>query len=55
MFGLGPLELIILALALLLLFGAKRITSLIGSFGRGIREFRNNLGSDKDPPHGLSR
>jgi sec-independent protein translocase protein TatA len=41
MFGLGPWELIIIALILLLLFGAKRIPEIGKGIGGAIREFRN--------------
>jgi sec-independent protein translocase protein TatA len=38
----GGAELIILLCIILLFFGAKRIPSLAGSLGRGIREFRED-------------
>jgi sec-independent protein translocase protein TatA len=43
MFGLGLMELGIIALILLLLFGAKRIPLLMGSIGQGIREFKHSF------------
>ena len=43
MFGLGPGELLMALLAILLLFGAKRIPEIAGSFGKGIREFKKNM------------
>ena len=43
MFGLGPTELIIGLVLVLLLFGAKRIPEIAGSFGKGIREFKKNM------------
>lgn len=48
MFGLGPLELTLIALILLVLFGAKRIPLVIGAIGQGIRQFRSNA-SDELP------
>ena len=36
----GPAELIIVLVIVLVLFGAKRLGDLGGSLGRGIREFR---------------
>ena len=43
MFGLGPGEMVIALVAILLLFGAKRIPEIAGSFGKGIREFKKNM------------
>ena len=39
-FGLGPMELVIILLVLVMLFGATRIKDLGGSLGQGIKEFR---------------
>ncbi len=43
MFGLGPTELLIGLVIVLLLFGAKRIPEIAGSFGKGIKEFKKNM------------
>ncbi|MBA3853994.1 MAG: twin-arginine translocase TatA/TatE family subunit [Gemmatimonas sp.] len=43
MFGLGPTELIIGLVLVLLIFGAKRIPEIAGSFGKGIKEFKKNM------------
>ena len=40
MFGLGPTELIIIAVIILLLFGAKRLPDIGKGLGGAIREFR---------------
>jgi len=40
MFGLGPQELILIALVILILFGAKRIPELMQGLGKGVREFK---------------
>lgn len=42
-FGLGATELILICLALLLLFGAKRIPEIAGALGKGINSFKRNL------------
>ena len=47
MFGFGPLELTLVVLIVLLLFGAKRITALLVSFGQGVRNFRGTIGDDE--------
>ncbi len=44
MFGLGTGELLVIALIILLLFGATRIPSVLGGLGRGLREFKKGLG-----------
>ena len=40
MFGLGPLELGIVVLIILLVFGAKRIPEIAQGLGKGITEFK---------------
>lgn len=50
MFGLGPTELIIIAVIVLLIFGAKRLPEIGKGVGGAIREFREvkkELGSNK--------
>lgn len=39
----GFTEILILLVVVLLLFGAKRIPEIAGSFGKGITEFKRNL------------
>jgi sec-independent protein translocase protein TatA len=43
MFGMGPMEMLMALVVVLLLFGAKRIPEIAGSFGKGIREFKKNM------------
>ena len=43
MFGMGPMEMGLAVLVILLLFGAKRIPEIAGSFGKGIKEFKKNM------------
>jgi len=43
MFGLGPGEMLMALVAILLLFGAKRVPEIAGSFGKGIREFKKSM------------
>ena len=42
----GPLELAIVLIIALVVFGPKRLPELGRSLGRGIREFRGSLGGD---------
>jgi sec-independent protein translocase protein TatA len=44
----GPLELAIVLIIALIVFGPKRLPELGRSLGRGIREFRGSLGGDDD-------
>jgi len=39
----GPMEMGLLALVVLLLFGAKRIPEIASSFGKGIKEFKKSM------------
>jgi len=49
MFRLGPLELGIILIIVLLLFGVGRISKIAGELGSGIRAFRDGLrGEPKD-------
>jgi sec-independent protein translocase protein TatA len=41
MMGLGTTEIILIALVILVLFGAKRIPEFARGLGQGIREFKN--------------
>jgi len=43
MFGLSAWELVIVFLAILLLFGAKRLPEIGSSLGKGIREFKGSI------------
>lgn len=60
----GPWEILILLLVVLLIFGPKRLPELGRSLGRGMREFKNSvkeIGGDDDhddlppPPPGEPR
>jgi sec-independent protein translocase protein TatA len=45
----GPLELIIILVVVLVVFGPKRLPDLGRSLGRGMREFKDSVtGKDKD-------
>lgn len=39
----GPIELVLIGLAVLVLFGAKRLPELARGLGKGIREFKTAL------------
>lgn len=43
MFRPGPLEIVLIVVALLLLFGARRIPEIARSIGQALREFKKGL------------
>lgn len=45
---LGPLELVIILVIVLLLFGIGRISKIAGEMGSGIRAFRDGLKGPED-------
>lgn len=45
--NLGPMELFIILVIVLVVFGAKRVPEIGASIGRGIKEFKRNI-SDVD-------
>lgn len=47
MFGLGPFELVIILLILVMLFGVGRLPEVGGAIGKTIREFRSTV-TDED-------
>ncbi len=48
MAGLGPTELIIILVIVIVLFGVGRIGRIAGELGGGIRAFRENLQADDE-------
>ncbi len=49
----NPLHLALIAVVILMLFGAKRLPELGRSLGRGMREFKESV-SGEDRPHELN-
>ncbi len=43
---LGPTEIILIVLVVLLLFGGRKIPELMRGLGRGIKEFKDGMNSD---------
>jgi sec-independent protein translocase protein TatA len=51
--NIGPLELIIVLVIILVIFGPKRLPGLGRSLGSGMREFKDSVtGKDKDEERG---
>jgi sec-independent protein translocase protein TatA len=47
--SLGPFQLLIIALVLLLLFGRGRVRESLGDLGEGVRVFRKGLRDGDEP------
>jgi sec-independent protein translocase protein TatA len=46
----GPFQILIIALVILVLFGRGRISDMMGDFGKGVKSFRRNLAEDEAAP-----
>ena len=54
----GPLEIIVILVVVLLLFGAKRLPEIGKALGEGIREFKKSMNphdTDNNPPRDNKR
>ncbi|BBC74154.1 preprotein translocase subunit TatA [Altererythrobacter sp. B11] len=49
--NIGPFQIIIIALVILVLFGRGRISEMMGDFGKGVKSFRQGLNEDEKTPH----
>lgn len=49
MFGLTPAKLLLIALILLLIFGASRIADIGKGLGEGIKNFKKGIRGDEPP------
>ena len=47
--SIGPFQILIIALVILVLFGRGRISEMMGDFGKGFRSFKQGLGEDEQP------
>ncbi len=48
MFGMGPWEMLLIFLVVLLLFGAKKLPEIAQGLGKGIREFKRAMRDTTD-------
>jgi sec-independent protein translocase protein TatA len=46
--GIGPMELIIIFLIVILLFGGKKIPEIAKGLGKGIRDFKSSMAGNTD-------
>ncbi|MDQ6995330.1 MAG: twin-arginine translocase TatA/TatE family subunit [Mariprofundaceae bacterium] len=49
MFGFGPMELILILVIVIVLFGAKRLPAIGEGLAKGIRSFRTNMNDESKP------
>lgn len=47
--NIGPFQILIIALVVILLFGRGRISEMMGDFGKGVKSFRQGLNEDDKP------
>lgn len=45
--SLGPWQLVIIAILILVLFGRGRISEMMGDFGKGIKSFKQGMNEDE--------
>ena len=55
MFGLGPTELIIVLVIVMLLFGVGKLSDIGGALGKSIREFRKSTMDDTQEQASVSK
>ena len=48
--NIGPFQLLIIALVILVLFGRGRIAEMMGDFGKGIKNFKQGMSESDTPP-----
>jgi len=46
--NIGPVQILIIALVILILFGRGRISEMMGDFGKGVKSFRKGLADEDD-------
>lgn len=47
--NIGPFQILIIGLVILVLFGRGRISEMMGDFGKGVKSFRQGLNEDDKP------
>ncbi|OJW74535.1 MAG: Sec-independent protein translocase TatA [Sphingomonadales bacterium 63-6] len=47
--NIGPFQILIIAVIILVLFGRGRISEMMGDFGKGVKSFRKGISEDDTP------
>ena len=53
LFAIGPWQVVLVAVVILLLFGVKKIPELMKGLGSGIKEFKKGVKEDKEDENNL--
>jgi sec-independent protein translocase protein TatA len=55
--NIGPLEIVLVLIIVLVIFGPRRLPEMGRSLGKGIREFKDSVtgGNDEDEPREIER
>jgi len=49
MFGIGPMELVIICVIIMIVFGAGKLPAVIEELGKGLRKFREEVSHNDKP------
>ena len=52
---LGPWQIVLIVLVVLLLFGGKKIPELMKGLGRGVKEFKDGINTDEGKDDGKDK
>jgi len=52
--NIGPFQILIIALVIVVLFGRGRISDMMGDFGKGVKSFRKGLADEDEAAHQAS-
>jgi sec-independent protein translocase protein TatA len=52
--GFSPIHIIIVLLLVVLLFGAGRVSTLMGDVAKGIKSFKKGMAEEDQPPHRIA-
>lgn len=53
--SIGPFQLLIIAVVILILFGRGRISEMMGDFGKGVKSFRSGMNEENEPANTPAR
>lgn len=53
--SIGPFQILIIAVVILILFGRGRISEMMGDFGKGVKSFRKGLNEEEEAGREMAR